>query len=307
MCTEITTRLDAQFDTYSVIQRIHDVPPHAVYEVTVDGRRAVYKTNTGQTGRAKMEGHVTKFIGENTTVPVPETLCVGETYYVAAWHDDAPAPDDGQTADEDWAFAAGAGLARLHDETAPLVDSYGAFRSTADGLSVEGHDRWQEAAADYVRGRRPVLDRYGHADMADLVLEYLEAHPDAFAGAGEAVCCHGWATPDHVSVADEEIACLLDFEHAIAAPGEYDYWRAIGPTFGADGDDNARNAFRKGYESIRSLPDEFDRRGPLYALLNFVYFFESLYVQDQHGPAETAEKAARFRKTIHKILDDLET
>lgn len=305
MCTEITTRLDAQFDTCSVVQQIHDVPPHAVYEVTVDGRRAVYKTDTGQTGRAAMEGHVTRFVGENTTVPVPETLYVGDDYYVAAWHDDAPAPDDGQTADEDWAFAAGAGLARLHDETAPLVDSYGAFRSTAGGVSVDGHEQWHEAATDYVRGRRPVLDRHGHADMADFVLKYLEAHPNAFAGAGEAVCCHGWATPDHVSVVDEEIACLLDFEHAIAAPGEYDYWRAVGPTFGPDSDDDARNAFRKGYESIRSLPDEFDRRAPLYALLNFVFFFESLYVQDQHGPAETAEKAAQFRKTINNILDDL--
>lgn len=307
MCADITTRLEAQFDTCSVVQRIHDVPPHAVYEVTVDGRRAVYKTDTGGTGRAAVEGHVTRFVGENTTVPVPETLSVGDDYYVAAWHDDAPAPDDGQPADEDWAFAAGAGLARLHDETVPFVDGYGAFRSTADGLSVDGHDRWREAAIDYVRGRRPVLDRHGHADVADSVLEYLEAHPDAFAGAGESVCCHGWATPDHVSVVDGEIACLLDFEHAIAAPSEFDYWRAVGPTFGPDGDDDARSAFREGYESIRTLPDGFDRRGPLYALLNFVYFFESLYVQDQHGPAETAEKAARFRKTTRSILDDLET
>lgn len=306
MRTDIPTRFDAQFDTCNVIQQIHDVPPHAVYEVTIDGQRAIYKENTGQTGRATIEGEVTKFIDKNTSVPVPEVLYVGDNCYVAAWHDDAPAPDDGQTADENWAFAAGAGLARLHGETAPLVNSYGAFQSTADGLSVDGHEEWHEAAIDYVRGRRPVLDRYGHADMADRIIEYLEAHPDAFAGTGDAVCCHGWATPDHVSVVDEEIACLLDFEHAIAAPGEYDYWRTVGPTFGPDSDD-ARNAFREGYESLRSLPDEFDRRGPLYALLNFVYFFESLYVQDQHDSAKTAEKAARFQKAIHNILDNLRT
>jgi fructosamine-3-kinase len=306
MTTEIATRLNAQFDTYGVIQQIHDVPPHAVYEVTVDGRRAIYKENTGQTGRATMEGQVTKFIGKNTSVPVPEVLYVGESYYVAEWHDDAPVPDDRQTADEKWAFAAGTGLARLHDETAPLVDSYGAFQPTADGLSVDGHEQWHEAAIDYVRGRRPVLDRFGHADVADLVIEYLEAHPDAFAGAGEAVCCHGWATPEHVSVIDGEIACLLDFEHAIAAPSEYDYWRTVGPAFGPDNDD-ARNAFREGFESVRPLPDEFDRRAPLYGLLNFIYFFESLYVQNQHDSAKTTEKAGRFEKTIHNILNDLRT
>jgi len=303
MRDDITTRLDAAFDTYSVVRQIHDVPPHEVYEVTVDGQRAVYKRDTGPTGSAGMEGGVTRFVGEHTSIPVPEILLVDDDCYLAAWHDDAPTPDEGQPADEYWARAAGQGLAQLHEETAPELDAYGAFRLDGDTIAADGHDKWHAATIDYVRGRRPVLARYGHADVAEDVIAYLDAHPGAFAGAGQPVCCHGWATPEHVSVVDGEVGCMLDFEHAIAAPGEYEYWRTVGPAFGSD--DDARTAFREGYESVRPLPDGFEKRRPLYALLNGVYYFESLYVQDQHDAERTAERAARLRNGIHDILDEL--
>lgn len=303
MDPEITERLDARFDSHEIRRRLHDVPPHEVYEVSVDGRRAVYKGNTGPTGTAETEGRVMAAVADRTSVPVPETLCVGDGYYVAAWHPDAPSAEAEHEADEAWAHAAGRGLATLHDETAPFVDAYGAFRAD-EAFAVRGRDEWQAAAAEYVEDRRPVLARYGHADVADRVLDRLAERPDAFAGAGEPVCCHGWATPEHVAVADGEVACLIDFEHAIAAPGEYDYWRAVFPAFGP-GESDPRTAFREGYESVRSLPAGFERRAPYYALLNAVYHFESLYVQDQNDPAETARTADRLRSRVDAILDDL--
>jgi hypothetical protein len=55
-------------------------------------------------------------------------------------------------------------------------------------------------------------------------------HPDAFADADEPVCCHDLATPEHVAVADDTVACVVDFEHAIAAPAAFDYWRTVHPT-----------------------------------------------------------------------------
>jgi hypothetical protein len=298
-----TERLETQFDSYDVLRQLHNVPPHEVYEITVNGQHAIYKGNTGPTGKAGIEGRVMAFVGEHTSIPVPETVLVENEFYVATWHDDAPSPETEHHADEDWARAAGRGLARLHDETAPFVDLYGTFRPD-DGLRTGTHDRWHAAALEYVRNRRPVLARYGHADMADMVLEYLDAHPDAFAGTDRPVCCHGWATPEHVSVADGEVACMIDFEHAIAAPGEYDYWRTVFPLFGSEGSD-AQNVFRAGYESVRCLPDGIQRRRPLYALLNGVYYFESLYVQNQHGSEETEDRAERLRTDITEILDRL--
>ncbi len=299
----LTDRLNARFDSYDVLRQLHDVPPHEVYEITVNGQRAIYKANTGPTGRAGMEGRVMAFVEQHSSVSVPETILVENAFYVASWHDDAPSPEPDHHADKDWAHAAGRGLARLHNETAPCVDAYGAFRPDG-GLRPGGHDRWHAAAAAYVRSRRPVLARYGHADMADAVLGYLDEHPDAFAGAGTPVCCHGWATPEHVAVTDGDVACMIDFEHAIAAPDEYDYWRTVVPTFGP-AESRLRDVFRTGYESVRSLPSGLERRRRPYALLNGVYYFESLYVQNQHGPEETAQTADRLRTRITEILNSL--
>ena len=303
MRRSLADRLEAQFDSCDVLRQLHDVPPHEVYEITVDGQHAIYKGNTGPTGKAGIEGPVMAFICAHTSIPVPETILVEDECYVARWHDDAPSPETDHHATEDWAYAAGRGLARLHDETGPVVDTYGTFRLD-DGLSTGGHDRWHAAAIAYVRSRRPILAQYGHADIADKVIEYLDGHLDAFAGTNGPVCCHGWATPAHMSVADGGVTCMIDFEHAIAAPGEYDYWRTVFPVFESDASD-ARNEFRAGYESVRALPNGVEQRRLPYALLNGVYYFESLYVQNQHGPEETADRAEGLRTRITEILDSL--
>jgi len=81
---DIEANLDARFSTHGIARRLHAVSPHEVYEVRVDGRRGVCKRSTGRTGNAAVEGHVLSFVGERTSVEVPEILCVGDDYYVAA-------------------------------------------------------------------------------------------------------------------------------------------------------------------------------------------------------------------------------
>ena len=302
MRCDLTDRLEAQFDSHTVVRQLHDVPPHEVYEIIVNGQRAVYKGNTGSTGNAGIEGRIMGFVGKYTSIPVPEVLAVEDEFFVAAWHDHAPSPKTDQEADENWARAAGSGLARLHNESAQLLEKYGPFRP--NGFGIDGHDDWHDAAVEYVRTRRPILSHYGHADVIEKVLGYLGEHPDAFAGADEPVCCHGWATPEHVTVADEDVVCMVDFEHAIAAPGEYDYWRTAFPAFESH-ESAAHMAFRESYESVRPLPAGFERRRPYYALLNGVYYFESLYVQAEHGPKETAAKAQRLRGRVTEVLNGI--
>lgn len=304
MNTEAESRLETEYTTHRIVRRLHDVPPHEVYEISVEGRRAVYKGDSGPTGSAGIEGRVIAFLDEQTTVPVPEILHVGEKYYIAVWHPDAPAPETGSKADETWAHAAGRGLATLHNETSSVLEKYGQFRPQNSGITVDGYEKWHTAALDYIRNYRPTLARHGHADIADLVIDFLRNHPNAFAGTDGPVCCHGWATPEHVSTADGEVVCLVDFEHAIAAPGEFDYWRVALPTF--DSGDSSERAFREGYESVRTLPTGFFRRKPLYVVLNTVYYFESLYVQAQHGPDETARRAEWLRDRVIETVDELE-
>jgi len=302
MTSAIHDRLAAQFDSYSVERQIHDVPPHEVYEVTVDGQRAVYKANTGLTGSAELEGRVFAFLDRETTLPVPEPLYLGEEYYVAAWHPDAPSPDKPQDA-ESWAEPAGKAVARLHDETASRIEGYGQLRPADGGIESTGYGEFHSAAIEYVQSYQPTLQRFGHGDVAEDVLAFLRDNPDRFAGTDEAVLCHGWATPEHVSIVDGDVGCLVDFEHAIAAPGEFDVWRTVGSAFGQGA---GTAAFRRGYESVRALPDGVEQRKQAYELLNGVYFFVSLYVQDQHDEEKTAQLADQFRERVSELLADLD-
>ena len=304
MRTTIRKRLNEQFASNRIVRQLHDIPPHEVYEVLVNGRRAVYKGDTEPTGSAGTEGHVTAFVGEQTSIPVPEILLAEDDYYVAAWHPDAPAPDEGQHADETWVYAAGRGLATLHVETADAIDRYGQFRPHDGGVAVAEYDTWHTAALAYVQRHRPILAQHGHTDIADAVIEFLREHPDAFEETDGPVCCHGWATPDHIAVVDGRIACIVDFEHAIAAPGEFDYCRTSMPTFDSE-TEHLKQTFQEGYESIRSLPSGFDSRKPIYAVLNMIYYFESLYVQNQHGPEKTAERAEWLRNSVTETLSSL--
>lgn len=294
--------LASEFETHRIVRQLHDVPPHEVYEVYVNGQYAVYKGDTDSTGSAATEGLVTALVDEQTSVPVPEVLFVGDSYYVATWHSDAPTPTEDGEPDETWAFAAGRGIATLHNETDQLIHEYGQFRPRNDDVAITGYNDWQAAALAYIRRYRLIPDRYGYGDIVDSVLDFLTDRSDLFEGVGSPVCCHGWATPEHVSVLDGRVGCMLDFEHAIAAPGEFDYWRTVMPTF-THNTDCLEQAFRNGYESVRSLPVGFERRKPLYVLLNLIYYFESLYVQDQHGPEEAAERADGLRNGLSELLD----
>lgn len=296
--------LESAFDSVSTVRELHDVPPHAVFEVVVDGDRAVYKYDVGPTGSAGVEGRVQALVHARTSVPVPRVLTHGPDHYVAAWHPNAPAPDASPSADRTWARAAGRALATLHAETAQVVDGYGAFEPAVEGVRTAGHDTWRDAALAYATRHRRAVARYGYGDVVDEAIASLEAHPDAFADAGEPVCCHGWATPDHVAVEDDAVACVVDFEHAIAAPAAFDYWRTAHPTF--DDDDGRERAFRDGYRSVRDLPPNLDEREPLYALLNAVYYFESLYVQDQYERHETARRARGLSAHVHDLQDSLD-
>lgn len=295
--------LAPRFESYSVQRQLHDVPPHEVREVTVDGRRAVLKRDTGPTGSAGVEGRVVTFVADRTDVPVPEVVAVGDDWFVADWHPAAPTKDDPRPSDEAWARAAGRGLATLHAETAPHLDGYGRFHADGTDLSLPAGEDWRDAAVDDVRRRRDVLASYGHGDVADAALDALRATPDAFAGTGAPVLCHGWWSPDHVAVRDGEVVCTLDFEHAVAAPGEWDYWRTVLPAF--DGGD-AQAAFRDGYESVRSLPTGVDDRQPAFALLHTLYFFESVYVQDKHDEDGTQRRADWLRGRTFDLLDRLQ-
>ncbi|WP_306052776.1 phosphotransferase family protein [Natronococcus wangiae] len=291
-------------DDLTIVRELHDVPPYRVYEVRIDGHRAVLKVDYHSRGHAAVEGRVHAYVAAHTTVPAPEILDVGDHHYVARWDDTL---QTGETVDERWARAAGRTLATLHEDTDGEFDGFGQFRVGDSGLELAGHDDWLTAARDRLEYHRPFLERVGHADLVTIVDEFFAEHPALFEGAGNPVCCHGNVHPEHVASTAGEVTAVIDFEHALVAPGEYDYWRVVPPVFGTDPDvgDSVPDAFRDGYESVRPLRNGFERRRDAYQLVNLVAYVESLYLQENVEPSRLPKRAAFFRELAFDTLERL--
>lgn len=302
---QIDSILEQYGTDWTVVTRLHDVPPYEVYEVRVDGRRAVLKVDAHERGHAEREGHVQAFVASETELPAPAVHAIGEDHFLAAWNDSVP--PEGSGPDETWARTAGTTLARLHKSTADRFEMYGRPDSADDGLTVDGRAAWIDAAQQRLRYHRSFLRQFGHADVVDRVWDLFDRTPDLFEGAGEPVLCHGNGHPDHLAVADGSARALIDFEHALVAPGEYDYWRVALPVFdGSDGDTGpCERAFRNGYESVRSLPAGFERRSDAYRLLNGVSYLESLHLQQNVPAGERGERATAFRERILATVDQV--
>ncbi|WP_265109532.1 aminoglycoside phosphotransferase family protein [Halosolutus halophilus] len=297
MTRDVHRALESIADDYAVVRELHAVPPHAVYEVTLDGRRAVCKLARGPDADPATEARVIQYVDRATSIPVPSVIDDGPRHFVAEWHDGAPGGAAGEPADPTLdpatARAMGEGLATLHAETA--FASHGVFGSDADGLDLEASGSWADTLCTLLAECRAFLDPYGYADVATEVQRFLRDRPDALAGAGDPVLVHGNYLPEHVGVSEGEIACVIDFEHALVGAAEYDYWATAMPTFENPDrtvPEGSRRAFREGYESVRSLPDGFSRRGDVYRAVLAVTYLRSLYCQQQWATRATADRRA---------------
>ena len=312
MCDHIHDRLAGR--TVEIGDPLHDVPPHAVYEITVDGRRAVYKESVAPRGSAGVESRVLRFVSAETSVPVPEVLAVGEDWFVTAYREDAPVEsDDERRLEPTWLRVAGRTLARLHEEA--TVERPGLF--TVDGdpgdeasaLVVDSATDagWSDALDDQLSVYERVLRGTGYADAIAETRTFLTTHADRFdvLDGGEASLCHGWFTPEHVAIDGDEAACVIDFEHAIAGSPEWDYWRTAIPLFVGpawDGPADAQERFRETYESVRPLPEGFDDRADAYRAFVAASHLDSLATQ--RGIDDETREIAAF--LTEQIADHLE-
>ncbi|EFW93752.1 aminoglycoside phosphotransferase [Haladaptatus paucihalophilus DX253] len=301
----VRERLESHTNDYEVGRKLHDVPPHVTHEVRLDGRRAVCKRATSDEGDPAMEARVMQHLETNTSVPVPHVLVLGDDYFVAEWCDEIPA--DGSV-DEASARTMGAGLATLHAET--TFESYG-FLGARDGeLVLDARESWHGTVRDFLADRRDFLRDGGFvadAKAAADALTFVRECPDLFRDVGEPVLCHGNYLPDHVGRDGGDVTTVIDFEHALVGPGEYDYWRTAIPLCAGPGgvDETVAEAFRAGYESVRELPPGFDRRGDVYRLIVVVSFFRSLRLQRQQTGAEATRTARRFRELVSGTIESI--
>ncbi|WP_227374837.1 phosphotransferase family protein [Haladaptatus halobius] len=296
-------RLAQHVERYQVVRKLHDVPPHVTHEVRVDGERAVCKRTRSDEGDPAMEARAMQFLERNTSVPVPHVLAVGDDYFVAEW--DEGVPED-RTLDEARAHRLGAGMAMLHDEMA--FEATGFLQNDDGDLALNADETWHETVGEELADRRDFLESFGYDDVAADALAFVREHPGLFDGAGDPVLCHGNYLPEHVGTDGDGVTCVIDFEHALAALGEYDYWRTALPLFaGSNRSGEAlAESFRAGYESVRSLPDGFDRRRKVYWMVNTVSYFRSLFLQRQQTGQEAARTAAFFRDYVYNTIHSLQ-
>lgn len=313
MRRDVHHALESHADEYTVVRELHTVPPHAVYEVILEGRRAICKLARGPQADPATEAQVIQYVSRETSIPVPSVIAVGDGHFVAEWHDGAPGgiggePDD-PTLHPETARTMGAGLATLHAETD--FPQTGLFDVEADDITPEGDDSWPDTLRALVTDCRSVLEPYGYGDVATAVAEFLRDRPGVLEGVGSPVLVHGNFLREHVGLEDAEVTCVIDFEHAFAGDGEYDYWATALPTFGTPElsvDAEGLAAFREGYESIRSLRPGFDRRGRLYRLVLTVTYLRSLYLQraweSRADADDRAETMAAFARSELESLRD---
>lgn len=303
MSTNIEKRLAQYSADNDIVRLLHDVPPYRVFEVRLDDRRAVLKVDDHPRGHAADEGCVQDYVATNTAAAAPAVLAVGSDHYLASWCDQFA--DASEAVETTWARAAGKWVGTLHADTADQFDGFGRPQRTADGLEITAHAEWIDAVRERLSYHREFLATVGHAAIVDAVDEFFRENPDVFDGVGDPVLCHGDVHPEH-HVRGEAGALLgIDFEHALVAPAEYDYWRTVMPYIRSNdaADDSVEQAFRAGYETVRELPPDFETRAPLFELLNWIAFFESLYLQQRIEPTERDGKAQWMETRVDETLE----
>lgn len=302
MTREIADVLAQHADDYEIRERIHAVPPHEVWAVTVDGRAAVCKIATRPEGDPAAEAAVIDFVDRETSVTVPSILATGPHSFLAEWCDAAPSEADA-VIDEVTVRALGKAMATLHEETA--FQNYG-FPTPDDGaFAVNTRDTWHAVAREYLQDCRRYLARVGYDAEAALVIDAIDETAHLLGDSGAPVLCHGNLLPAHVAVEDGRPGCVVDFEHALVAPPEYDYLRTVMPVFeGRTGHGVDEDVFRDAYESVRPLPAGSDRRKRIFRLLNLVSYLRALDLQN-HGIG--ADERARAEGMAEVIREEVRT
>jgi fructosamine-3-kinase len=310
--SDVRDALATLSDDYEIRRQLHAVPPHAVYEVTVSGTRAVCKVAREPQADPATEARVMEYVGREVAVPVPRILAVDRDWFVAEWRDSLPGDDP--ALDPERARVMGAGLATLHDETAGAFEKTGFPRAENGGLEVETHESWAETVRARLADLRDYLADFGCGDVATAARSFVREHPNLLTDAGEQadarahdpVLAHGNYLPDHVAVADDEETCVIDWEHALVASAEYDYWRTAMPLFRSPGDTEAEEAaFHEGYESVRPLPAEFDDRSLAHRMVIIVSHLQSLHLQRQHDDHGTARFERFAREYVFDAIEEL--
>lgn len=295
--------LETHAESYEVGRELPSRDPNEVYEVRIDGRRAVCKLHEGQDAHVERHALVARRVAERTPTPTPKVLGVGDDYAIFAWSDgtayEADAP---RTLRKRRLRNAGATLARLHETT--HFDAHGYLRARDGRLELDAEGDWSATLESIVGGWTDDLRGTRFESAGEAVLDLVDDHADAFDAADGPDLVHGDYQPENVRFDGEEVVGVLDWEFSLAGAGEFDLSRAEreffdwhdAPEGDASNDADLREALLDGYESVRPLPTGFGGRREAYRAtlkLDPMRFFDD-WRDRVETPDAVAESACAF-------------
>lgn len=309
MTTESVLRetLASNVDDYTVNRRVRVGERNTVFEATVDGRRTACKLTDCQPATLAHEGAVQRTVAERTGVRVPAVIDSGDGYLLLEWVDGETCTDrDPGERRRDRFRSVGRWLARLHSATEEWFDGHGTLEPGARPLAVAEPAAWPTRLGEFAERWADDLAGTAAAETGAAVVSAVDFHRAALADCPP-VLVHGEASGDHVLFDGSEVATLLDWELAQAAPGGFDLvWAErdlLGRPVGTGAYERLRRALYDGYAEERRLGPGFPVRRELYRAAFAMR--ELTLVHDPEMPAQSdrGDYDAALRAFVSDRLD----
>ncbi|SIR51755.1 Phosphotransferase enzyme family protein [Haladaptatus litoreus] len=281
-------------EKYEMRRELPSRTPNTVYEVILDGRRAVCKVASGDDAHVRKDALATRYLAERTPTLVPRVFAIEDDHAIFEWVEGTTYNADANRALRERRLrSAGKTLALFHESTD--FDTCGYLNCRDGKLAPDACGTWADMLTAIVGGWCGDLAGTRFEEAGESVLSFVRDYEDAFTAVSEPVLVHGDYQPENIRFEDESVATVLDWEFCFAGAGEFDLCRAEREFFdwhtAPEGDD-LRGSIRKGYESVRTLQPTFDGRRHIYrAILKLdpMRFFEAW--KDQVGDEDEVAKS----------------
>lgn len=294
---------------YELVGEVSRTPRHLVYEVVIGGRRAICKHVRADVDPQPLalEAELVNLVGEQTNLNVPSVLGRGSKFAVFSWVDATEyrsnVPKQRRTAR---LRTLGQALGHLHDRTADWFDGFGELTLEHEReVSVETPTQWEECWTALVTDWLTRLEGTQNEDIGKAVRETTErARQDGWFEQNESVLTHADAGPANVHFSSTDDVWLLDWEGAIAFPGEYDIARARTDFFDlphAVESESLENHLLEGYRSVRSVSSGSELRQRLYRATLAAKFLPGGIRAAQEGLIEHDPDS--FRRSIREYIE----
>ncbi|WP_458207467.1 phosphotransferase family protein [Haladaptatus sp. NG-SE-30] len=301
---QIHKALATHADEYRIKRELPSRAPNAVYEVTLDGRRAVCKVVSGDDAQIRKDALATRYVYEQTPIPISRVLAIEDDCAIFEWAEGITYDADTNRALREHRLRnAGATLATLHESTSFVACGY---LNCRDGeLTLDARETWAALLATILDGWCDDLVGTRFEEAGESVQSFVREHGDGFTAVSGPEFVHGDYQPANLLFEDESVAAVLDWEFCFAGAGEFDLCRAEREFFDwhtAPEDDDLRGSIREGYESVRTLPPGFEWRRHVYRAvlkLDPMRFFEAW-----NGQVENADEMAESMCSF--VHDELE-